>query len=132
MNIKIDRHFKGKDYTISRLSIDGSYFCDTIEDPVRDIKIKGNTAIPAGRYKVICTFSPRFNRILPLLEKVPNFEGIRIHPGNDQNDTEGCILPGLNKVKGKVVDSRIWFERLYRIIADALKKNEEVWLEVAA
>ena len=114
----IDRRFRGPKYTISSLTIDGRYLCDVLEDPVRifgprgEGKIKGNTAIPAGIYRVIRTMSPRFKRILPLLLDVPFFDGIRIHPGNTAADTEGCILPGLNKVVGKVIDSRIWFGEL--------------------
>lgn len=106
MKIEVKRTFRGTEYTIGKLYIDGAYFCDTLEDPVREKKIASITAIPAGTYKVKKTFSPRFGKKLPELLAVPNFSGVRIHSGNTAKDTDGCILLGLNKIKGQVVDSR--------------------------
>lgn len=123
MKIKVERHFRGARYTIGRLYLNGEYFCDTLEDPVRDLnknrvfdgdekKTYGDTAIPYGAYNVILSMSPRFGRILPLLLDVNHFEGIRIHAGNTEKDTLGCILVGENKVKGKVINSRDWEKKL--------------------
>ena len=106
MKIEVKRTFKGTEYTIGKLYIDGAYFCDTLEDAVREKKIASITAIPAGTYKVKKTFSPRFGKKLPELLAVPNFSGVRIHSGNTAKDTDGCILLGLNKIKGQVVNSR--------------------------
>ena len=105
MKLYLLRKFKGADYTIGQLFIDGEYFCDTLEDVVRDSKIKHETAIPAGTYKIDLTFSAKFKKILPILIDVPGFEGIRIHAGNDKSHTSGCLLVGENKVKGKVINS---------------------------
>lgn len=110
MEIRVDRKFKGPEYTIGKMYLDGVYFCDTLEDPVRDLKsakdkVYGDTAIPAGTYKVILNMSPRFKRVLPRLLDVPYFEGVLIHRGNTAKDTHGCILVGENKVKGKVINS---------------------------
>lgn len=105
--VEVKRTFKGTEYTIGKLYIDGAYFCDTMEDTVRTgEKIAGKTAIPAGTYKVKMTWSPRFKRYLPEILNVPNFTGVRIHAGNSALDTEGCILLGLNKVKARVVCSK--------------------------
>lgn len=105
--VEVKRTFKGTEYTIGKLYIDGAYFCDTLEDVVRTgEKIAGKTAIPAGTYKVKMTWSPRFKRYLPEILNVPNFSGVRIHAGNSALDTEGCILLGLNKVKARVVCSK--------------------------
>ena len=105
--VEVKRTFKGTEYTIGKLYIDGTYFCDTMEDTVRTgEKIAGKTAIPAGTYKVKMTWSPRFKRYLPEILNVPNFSGVRIHAGNSALDTEGCILLGLNKVKARVVCSK--------------------------
>lgn len=107
MLVMVERRFRGQDYTIGRLYIDGAYFCDTLEDVVRDgKKIKGKTAIPAGKYTVVKTMSPRFGKVLPEIKDVPGFSGVRIHSGNTADDTDGCILLGLNKKKGQVINSR--------------------------
>lgn len=108
MKLTLKRNFKGPDYTIGKLYIDGHYFCDTLEDTVRPAgqKIAGKTAIPAGDYKVIKSYSPRFKKILPEILDVPGFSGVRIHAGNTAKDTEGCLLLGLNKTKGAVLDSQ--------------------------
>ncbi len=132
MDIEIKRIYKGAEYTIGRLSIDGKYFCDTLEDTVRapGVKVRGKTAVPAGRYRVVLDESPRFKRILPLLVDVPNFEGVRIHPGNTAEDTEGCLLVGFNQVKGKVVASRATFQKLFEKLWAADQAGEEIWTEI--
>jgi hypothetical protein len=86
--------------TLGNLYINGALECHTLEDVVRDIqpdgtgKIMKETAIPAGTYKVAITFSPKFKRDMPILLDVPYFTGIRIHKGNTDADTWGCILLG--------------------------------------
>lgn len=126
MKIIVKRVFLGKDYTIGKMYLDGVYFCDTLEDTVRPNgqKIYGKTAIPTGKYKVIKTMSNRFKKLLPLICDVPGFAGVRIHAGNTQSDTEGCILVGENKVKGKVINSRITMKKLMT------KLDEENTIEI--
>lgn len=96
MIIGIQRFEFGTNYTIGRMTLDGVYQCYTLEDKVRDdgIKIPGATAIPAGNYPVVIDMSARFGRDMPHVLNVPNFDGIRIHMGNTDVDTEGCILLG--------------------------------------
>lgn len=108
MKVEVKRTFKGTEYTIGKLYIDGHYLCDTLEDTVRSagVKIAGKTAIPAGTYKVRKTMSPRFKKILPEILNVPGFTGVRIHAGNTATDTDGCLLLGLNKKKGQVLESQ--------------------------
>lgn len=107
MKVEVKRVFKGANYTIGKLYIDGVYFCDTLEDTVRaaGVKIAGKTAIPAGTYRVKKTMSPRFKKVLPEILNVPNYTGVRIHAGNTAADTEGCVLLGFNHTKGAVLDS---------------------------
>lgn len=133
MNIIIKRIFKGPDYTIGRLSIDGKYFCDTLEDTVRapGVKIPGKTAIPAGKYKIELTESLRFKKLMPRLENVPGFTGVLIHSGNTAEDTEGCILVGRNRVKGKVLDSRETFARLFKLLFVAERGGETLEIEIS-
>ena len=107
MIVNVKRTFKGSEYTIGKLYIDGHYLCDTLEDTVRNgVKIAGKTAIPAGTYKVKKTMSPRFKKVLPEILNVPGFTGVRIHAGNTAIDTDGCLLLGLNKKKGQVLESQ--------------------------
>lgn len=134
MIIYLKRRYFGKSYTIGSLYIDGEYFCDTLEDTVRDLgkekKIKGNTAIPFGEYNVIVNVSPRFKRELPRILDVPNFEGILIHRGNTEKDTSGCILVGENKVKGKVINSTPYELKLVQMCKNAVKRNEPIVIKI--
>lgn len=118
--------------TIGELSIEGQHECWTCEDVVRPpgVKVLGETAIPAGRYRVTVTFSNRFQRLLPLVNDVPGFTGIRIHPGNTAADTEGCILPGVVKGTNNVGQSRMAFEPLFAKIVAATQDGGECWIDV--
>lgn len=119
LKLKLDRVFKGPDYTIGKLYVDGRYFADTLEDAVREVKIPGKTAIPAGTYAVVYNMSKRFKKMMPLLLNVPGFEGVRIHAGNTAGDTDGCILVGKNSVKGEVRYSKRYISMLYGIFRRA-------------
>ena len=135
MNIILDRIAKKSKYTIGKLYIDGEYFCDTIEDTDRGLtqtmidaqikskKVYGQTAIPTGTYKVIISYSNKFKRQMPLLLNVPGFLGIRIHSGNTEKDTEGCLIVGKNKVVGKVIESKDTYNKLFSILCEANKKE---------
>src|SRR5574343_976097 len=106
MKLELIRHAIKDTYTIGKLFIDGTYFCDTLEDYVRaGEKVFGKTAIPTGTYDVQITYSNRFKQPMPLLIDVPGFSGIRIHPGNTAEDTHGCILVGKNTIKGRLTES---------------------------
>jgi len=135
MKLQLKRIFFGDTYTIGKLSIDGIYFCDVLEDKNRDInhdgkldevKVFGQTCIPFGVYKVIITMSQRFKRELPLLLNVPGFDGIRIHAGNTSVDTHGCLLVGVNDQKGKVSNSQATMAKLFTI----LKKATDITIEI--
>ena len=101
-----------------------------MEDTVREKKIAGKTAIPAGTYQVIVNRSPKFKRDLPLLLDVPNFEGIRIHRGNTAKDTSGCILVGENKVKGKVINSNKYETLLTAILKREMQSGSNISITV--
>lgn len=120
LQLKVERRWPTENYTIGRLYVNGELWCNTLEDKVRDLtkekKVPGKTAIPAGTYKVVLTYSNKFKRRLPLLLDVPFFTGIRIHAGNTADDSEGCILLGENKEKGKVLNSRYWVNKLIGLI----------------
>lgn len=119
--------------TQGELWVDGKTECWTLEDKRRDPwepKIPGETAIPEGEYKVVLDHSYRFNRTMPHILDVPEFEGIRIHPGNTEYDTNGCILVGLSRSPDRVWDSKLAFNRLMAKLEDATSKGEEVTLRI--
>jgi hypothetical protein len=109
--------------------VNGEYFADTLEDVVRPdgVKVYGETAIPAGVYKVILNVSNRFKCLMPLLLNVPNFDGIRIHSGNTAVDTHGCLLVGKNTEKGKITESKKAFIALMAILNSA---KDEITIEI--
>ena len=116
--------------TLGKLYADNVFECFTCEDAVRDKKIAGETAIPKGRYRVIITLSNRFKRELPILLNVPNYEGVRIHSGNTEADTEGCILCGSTRNDSGVFSSRIATNNLILKIRNAINSGKEVWITI--
>jgi len=134
MHIKLVRKMGNSQFTEGRMYINGEFECFTVEDAIRAVKIQNKTAIPKGTYNVIMTMSTRFKKMMPLLENVPNFTGVRIHAGNSSKDTEGCIIVGaLNDSMDDdfVGASKVAVSRLYPKIADALAVKEKVTLEIA-
>lgn len=134
MELKVERKWPKATYTVGRLYVDGKMFCNTLEDRVRDLnteeKVYGETAIPAGRYRVIFNWSPKFGRNLPRLLNVPHFEGILIHPGNTAADSAGCILVGKNSAVGRLSESRDTSDRLNVLIEDAQRKGEDIFITI--
>ena len=112
MKIVVVRDTFTENSTIGKMLIDGAFFCYTLEDTIRDVKIAGETAIPYGTYKVIVNMSNRFKRLMPLLIDVKGFEGVRIHNGNTKEHTHGCILVGATKSKDFIGDSKVTFNKL--------------------
>ena len=134
MKLKVERLWKKPGYTVGRLYVDGKFFCNTLEDTVRDLnrerKVPGKTAITYGEYKVVFNWSPKFGRNLPRLLNVPAFEGILIHPGNTADDSSGCILVGKNTKVGRLTESRYTSDRLNVLVKDAQRKGESITIEI--
>ena len=143
MKLLLKRKFKGDTYTVGDLFIDGTFFCNTLEDKVRILpllcpdtpqgiscrckeKKYAETAIPYGTYKITMEHSPRFKRVLPHLHNVPHFLGILIHSGTTDADSAGCILVGFNTIKGKVTSSRATSDKLNEI----LSKEKDITIEI--
>lgn len=153
LELLLDRKYKKETYTIGNLYVDGEWFCNSLEDkdrglsqtmPLEEIKkakVYGETAIPTGRYEVrMDIVSPKYNGVkwykdnfggrMPRLESVKGFSGILIHSGNTALDSNGCILVGMNKAKGKVLDSRATFQKLWKILEQARKAGKTIYLTV--
>ena len=153
LELLLDRKYKNETYTIGNLYVDGEWFCNTLEDKdrglkssmsleeINKIKVYAETAIPAGRYVVkMDVVSPKYNRVkwykdnfggrMPRLENVKGFSGILIHPGTTAVDSAGCIIVGLNKIKGNVLDSRATFQKLWKILEQARKAGKTIYLTV--
>ncbi len=131
MKITLKRQPSNQSCTFGSIFVDGKFVCYSLEDIVRKEKIYGETAIPAGVYKVVITMSNRFKVDLPLLLNVPEYEGVRIHPGNVAADTHGCILPGMTIVNNTSIgQSRAAFNVLFPMIKNALDAGEEVYIDI--
>lgn len=147
------KRYKTPNYCIGKLTIDGKWICDTIEDTdrglkqsmsldeIKKIKVQHKTAIPTGTYKItLDVVSPKYggkdfyktvcNGRVPRLLNVPGFDGVLIHCGNTEADSSGCIIVGKNKVKGKVVESRDTFKILYGILKEAKLRGEEITITI--
>lgn len=135
MEIKVIRKEFTDLTTIGELLINGVFECFTLEDKVRDLKadgsgkVYGKTAIGKGKYEIALTYSDRFKQVMPLLLKVPFFEGIRIHPGNKNEDTHGCLLVGTTKSKDFISNSKIAYQKLFDKLK-AVSKTEKIFIEI--
>ena len=139
MKLRLERFQLTTKSSIGRLYIEKTFQCFTLEDVVREVKdvhvsnwkLKGETAIPIGTYQVIVDYSNRFQKDLPRLLNVPGFEGIRIHSGNTEADTEGCILVGTAYIEDKIVNSRNAFDALMELLDAAYDRREKIEIEIA-
>ena len=138
MKLELTRTTKLPKCTIGTLTVNGLFQCHTLEDTEREVvgqpvaswKIPRLTAIPKGTYNVTITMSNRFQKLLPLVESVPGFDGVRIHTGNTADDTEGCIIVGTGVLVDRLINSRVAFEPLYGQIKEALYRGEKVELTI--
>lgn len=133
MNLRLEREPRDAQHGASegKLYADDVFECYTLEDVERDAKVKHETAIPRGTYKVTITYSPHFGRDLPLVNDVPGYDGIRIHPGNTDKDTSGCILVG--RVRGGedlIKESRMAFDALFLKLSKAQAAGDAITLTV--
>ena len=153
MKLLLKRIYTCSEYTIGNLYIDGQYFCDTLEDRDRGLdnsmslteilnkKVKHETAIPTGTYDILMNVvSPKYSNSayyllickgkVPRLDNIKGYSGVLIHTGNTAADSSGCIIVGYNKVKGKVINSKVAFEKLYNILKVAANKGEKITITI--
>lgn len=153
MKLLVDRKYKKDTYTISRLFVDGKYFCDVLEDKdrglkqtdkldhIKQVKVYGETAIPSGTYEVCMdAVSPKYSASswyqqvcqgkVPRLLHVPGFDGVLLHTGNSALDSAGCLLIGKNTIKGRLTSSKAAFKELYAVMKKAHDKGEKITIEI--
>ena len=125
MRIKIERLTMTSTTTIGKMYLNGVYFGYTLEDVNRDVKIKHQTCIPAGLYKVVLSVSNRFKRLMPLLLNVPNYSGVRIHGGNTHKNTSGCPMVARKRLNDNTIQGSLEKE-----LTEILKKCDNIEIEI--
>ena len=145
MNIKVYRYSSQSRTTISAIHINGEFECFGLEDRYREEKVRGETRIPKGKYKIglrtVGGHHIRYSKKFPEFHKgmlhvldVPNFKYILLHIGNGEKDTQGCLLVGQeannNKLKkGLLKGSTLAYIDLYKKVIKAIDLGEEVTIE---
>lgn len=146
MKLTLQRINGNNESTIGILSINGVFSCFTIEDEFRTVKVKGETRIPSGTYKIILRKEggkhenykakfPQTHKGMLWLQDIPNFQYVLIHIGNTDVDSEGCILVGDAvteniTVRGAISGSGSAYARIYPVVANAIEKGETCTIEV--
>jgi len=140
MQLVVKRQPSGPTFTHGDLFIDGQFQCHTLEDvvreqpgvPVSQWKVAGKTAMPTGTYRVVIDMSTRFKRMMLHVLEVPGFEGIRVHSGNTDADTEGCLLLGMVRTATGLEQSKVAVAAVEAIVGNALARGEPVTITVAS
>ena len=98
----------------------------TLEEKVTTLE-NADYLIPAGTYPLRLTWSPRFKKPMPLIDEVPDREGIRIHMGTKPEHSQGCILVSalaLENIKVLFNQRKKWYdENELRITIEGLETN---------
>ena len=129
MILTLTRYLISDDSVAGQLFVDGQFACYTLEDAIRETKVKEKTCIPAGVYSIELRTSPKFSPVykhdLLWLKDVPNFEYILIHRGNTVRDTAGCILVGRHlRDESHLTESALAYNELYGRVAGAAKAKD--------
>jgi hypothetical protein len=136
MHIRVDRHSSNEEATLSKIYLDGDFFCYGLEDQYQEVKVPGETRIPAGTYNIILRtdggmtkrYAERyaFHQGMLHVRYVPGFTYVYIHTGNTDDHTDGCLLVGefQDEEKFTISSSRFAYTRLYRAVIDAAAADE--------
>jgi hypothetical protein len=142
MELQLKRETFTEQSTIGTLTINGVFECFILEDRDRGlndtltleqilkVKVYGKTAIPYGRYEVDWTMSPRFKKMMPILLNVKGYSGIRIHKGNTEVDSLGCLLCGTRKKSNMITESTLATKNLYAKIESAKKQGQKIYINI--
>ena len=142
MELQLKREIFTEQSTIGTLTIDGVFECYILEDKDRGlsdalsleqimrVKVYGKTAIPYGRYEIDWTMSARFKVMMPILLNVKGYAGIRIHKGNTEIDSLGCLLCGTRKKSNMITESTLATKNLYAKIEAAKKQGQRIYINI--
>jgi len=135
MELSLIRFNSASDDSLGLFFIENKFAGFTLEDEYREVKVMNETRIPAGVYDIKYTYSPKYGKLMLEVMNVPNFTGIRIHPGNTEKDTAGCILLGNTcsynpNGNSWIGESRLAYDRISALIIHALGKREKVTLTI--
>jgi len=142
MELQLKRETFTEQSTIGTLSIEGKFECYILEDKDRGLsdtmslekiagtKVYGKTAIPYGRYEIDWTMSARFKKMMPILLNVKGWTGIRIHSGNTEIHSLGCLLCGTRKKNNMVTESTLATRNLYTKIENAKKQGQRIYITI--
>lgn len=146
--IKLERYSLGEEDILGKLIIGDQLVCYTLEDKLRDEKVKGETCIPLGEYEITLrnlgamndTYQRRYSTMhkgMLWLRNIPKFEYILIHIGNTSADTKGCILVGTKpenesntQMRRAISGSNAAYQKVYPIIAEHLSKGGKAIIRI--
>lgn len=145
--VKVLRTKQGKHSTLSEVYVDDQFVCYGLENIPRPVKIRGETAIPAGSYQLRFNRDggmngryyddyPKMHRGMLEIVDIPNFSYVYFHKGNSYKETAGCILVGARyMLEGddyRLLASGIAYKKLYPLVVELMAKGSvEVWVEGA-
>jgi hypothetical protein len=135
LDVVLQRDIMNDSFTLGTMYVGMQHFGYTCEDTDRRLedggeKIYGQSAIPRGRYRLTTSASKRFGRVMPIVEMVPGFTGVRVHGGNTAADTEGCPLLGRVRTLGGVANCAERVQALTKLIQDTEANGDTCWLTV--
>jgi len=118
MKYEVLRISSGKDSTSGMLfEVDNNrrtFLAYTLEDEQRDVKVWGETRIPAGTYKLklrkeggfhtryLAKYGDTFHKGMIWVQDVPGFEYILWHTGNTDEHTAGCLILGNTQTNNRI------------------------------
>ena len=133
--VKVKRTKQGKHSTLSELYVNNQFVCYGLENIPRPVKIRGETAIPAGKYLLgfDCDGGmngryyddyPKLHRGMLEILDIPNFSYVYFHKGNSYKQTAGCILVGAQCVLEdgdyRLLASGVAYKQFYSAVAALL------------
>ena len=139
MKFNLFRKWKKTDYTIGKLKLEGEFFCDTLEPPVRNLvdynhdgdfddkgegKVYGNTAIMPDTYEIKMNMFESLGKKMPMLIGTKGFTGVFIHAGETVKNTKACILAGSNYKPGRLTDSPYYVRKICELLTEAEARGE--------